>query len=225
MTNILITGAGRGIGLELARQAAGAGLQVYGSVRDEAAVARLERELPGVRPLVFDVADADQVSRAAAGFDGPLDILVNNAGVIGPKVQSTFEMDFEGFAETLNINTLAPLRVTQAFLPALRKADCAKIVMISSNMGRMVADKSDRIAYRASKAALNRITMALADDLRAEEICCVATHPGWVRTDMGGGAADIDAAESAAGLLSLIQGLKMKDSGTFIDWDGTRQSW
>lgn len=221
MTTILITGANRGIGLELARAALNNGWTVFGSARsDDQASATATRLGPDFRPLVFDVTDHKAVEDAAASFSGPLDVLINNAGIIGPDRQSTLDMDFGGFAETLAVNTLAPLAVAQAFLPALRKAKNGRILTISSQMGYMGYAKSDRIAYRASKAAVNKIMQGLATDLADEGIAVASIDPGWVRTDMGGGEADLDAGEVGAGIIEIANRLDMKDSGNFFKWSG-----
>lgn len=221
MTTILITGANRGIGLELARAALNRGWTVFGSARnDDQASAAAALLGPGFRPLVFDVTDHKAVQDAAASFTGELDILINNAGVIGPDRQSTLDMDFDGFARTLAVNTLAPLAVAQAFLPALRKAENGRILTISSQMAYMGYAKSDRIAYRASKAAVNKVKQGLATDLADEGIAVASIDPGWVRTDMGGDGADHDAGEVGAGIIDIADRLEMKDSGKFFKWSG-----
>ena len=225
MTTILITGAGRGIGYELARQSLDKGWKVIGSVRSVEAQRALAQKLPQMAVLNFDVTDHKALEKVANAFHSPIDVLVNNAGVIGDMPQATLDMDFEGFAKTMAINTLAPLKVTQVFLPLLKQGNNPRLVNISSKMGRMEFSASDRIAYRASKAALNKITQGLATDLKEEGVTCIAMHPGWVQSDMGGAAADITPAESAAGILAVIQSLSIDDTGKFIDWDGTPRSW
>lgn len=189
MAHFLITGAARGIGHALASEALARGHDVTVSVRADADMSRVPE---GADTIVFDVLDGAAVAAAAAEVDRPVDILINNAGIIGPARQSTLDMDFDGFAETLSVNTLAPLRVSQAFLPHLRRSDRPRIVTVSSAMGRMSYQKSDRIAYRASKAAVNKVMQGLATDLRADGVAVQCVHPGWVRTDMGGPEADID---------------------------------
>lgn len=225
MTTILITGAGRGIGFELARQALDMGWKVIGSVRTVEAQRELAQKLPQMAVLNFDVTDHKALEKVANAFHSPIDVLVNNAGVIGDMPQATLEMDFDGFAKTLAINTLAPLKVTQVFLPLLKQGNNPRLINISSKMGRMEFSASDRIAYRASKAALNKITQGLATDLKDDGVTCIAMHPGWVQSDMGGAQADITPAESAAGILQVIQSLTIDDTGKFIDWDGTARSW
>lgn len=225
MTTILITGAGRGIGFELAKQSLAKGWSVIGSVRSVEDQRRLANELPQMAVLNFDVTDHGAIEKVANAFHSPVDILINNAGIIGALPQSTLEMDFEGFAKTLEVNVLAPLKVVQTFLPLLKHSQNPRIINISSKMGRMEFSASDRIAYRASKAALNKVTQGLATDLREEGISVIAMHPGWVQSDMGGPGADITPAQSAHGILQVAEGLTLEKSGTFIDWDGTARAW
>ena len=162
---------------------------------------------------------------AAASITEPIDILINNAGSIGPERQSTLDMDFDGFAQTFAVNTLAPLAVVQAFLPHLKRSSSPRILTISSWMGSLSHQKSDRIAYRASKAAVNKVMQGLATDLEPMGVAVAVLHPGWVRTDMGGAGADIAPAESAAGILKLAEGLTLAGTGKFYNWDGSSLDW
>ncbi len=226
MATYLITGAARGIGAELAKQAAAQGHQVFATVRRTPA-----RPLDGVSYIDgVDMLAPATIGRIGEALGGrAVDVLINNAGVIGPKRQSTLAMDFDGFAETLAVNTLAPLKVTQAVLANLRaardRAGIAKALTITSAMGRMSYAASDRIAYRASKAAVNKVMQGLATDLAAERIAVLLIHPGWVRTDMGGAGADVGVEESAAGILARADELTMATSGGFVDYAGRRIEW
>ncbi|MEO1749162.1 MAG: SDR family NAD(P)-dependent oxidoreductase, partial [Pseudomonadota bacterium] len=173
----------------------------------------------------LDVTDRGALAKVASEFKGTIDVLVNNAGVIGPQRQSTLDMDFDGFTETLQINTIAPLAVTQAFLPHLKKSTEPKLIMISSQMGRLAYQKSDRIAYRASKAALNKVMQALATDMFASGVAVQSLDPGWARTDMGGPDADVSPQESATGLMDRIEELSMAKTGTFVNYAGETIDW
>jgi NAD(P)-dependent dehydrogenase (short-subunit alcohol dehydrogenase family) len=222
----LVTGIGRGIGQELARVLLHRGDRVVGTLRDPTRIcAEWEDFITSgqLKLLALDVRDEAAIAEAARQLDEPVDVLVNNAGLIGPRRQSTLDMDFEGFLEVLKVNTLGPLRITQAFLSHLQRAKGgARVVTVSSRMGSMSYAKSDRIAYRASKAAVNKVMQGLATDLRADGVIAVSVHPGWVQTDMGGSDADITAQESAAGLVKLIDRLTLEDTGGFFDWTGAR---
>ena len=191
MANLLITGCNRGIGLCLTRLALARGDHVVATCRNPAHAGELQAlatKHPGqLEILALEMSDAPAI-KALAGKLGKrsLDILINNAGIIGPARQSTLDMDFDGFAETFAVNTLAPLRVAQAVVPLLRNGGHGKIATITSGMGSMSYARSDRIAYRASKAAVNKVMQGLATDLKPMGIAVVLLHPGWVKTDMGG---------------------------------------
>jgi NAD(P)-dependent dehydrogenase (short-subunit alcohol dehydrogenase family) len=223
MNTILITGANRGIGFELSQYYAAAGWRVLVGVRDPAAALKL---LPPIEITKLDVADNASVAALKTKFAADtIDVLINNAGVITPGAQSTFNMDFDGFLDTLNINTLGPLRVTQALLPALQRAKAAKIITITSKMGSLSYAPSDHIAYRASKAAVNKVMQCVATDLKPKGIAVAVVHPGWVRTDMGGASADIDVGTSAKGIVSVINNLSLATTGQFWNYDGSAIQW
>ena len=230
MTTLLITGCNRGIGLELVRQAALRGNHVIATCRDPAAAVDL-RAVAAAHPGLIEVLALEvtglatiQAAKASTGAR-PIDVLVNNAGIIGPARQSTLDMDFDGFAETLAVNALAPLRIAQVFLPNLRDAGSGKIVTITSGMGSMSYAKSDRIAYRAAKAAVNKVMQGLATDLKPLGVAVLLLHPGWVRTDMGGSGASISAEDSARGILAQIDALTLARSGQFLDYAGKSMPW
>ncbi|EAQ13348.1 short-subunit dehydrogenase [Maritimibacter alkaliphilus HTCC2654] len=205
---ILVTGANRGIGAALVAATRLEGHDVVTHSRSGAGT-----------DIACDLSDVAAIAGAFGGL-GRIDVLVNNAGIIGPDRQSTLDMDFEGFAETLTINTLAPLAVAQAVLPALRASGQGKIVTVSSQMAWMGYAKSDRIAYRASKAAVNKVMQGLATDLAADRIPVALVDPGWVQTDMGGPEADVTPDEVATGILGLIERLSMSDTGKFFKFTG-----
>jgi len=217
----MITAVNRGIGRELAATALTRGWSVYGSVRSQDAACDITEAFDGrITPLVFDVTDHAAVETAAKALEVPLDVLVNNAGIIGPDRQSPLDMDFSGFQETLAVNTLAPLAVAQAFLPHILKGTPGRIMTISSQMSWMGYRKSGRIAYRASKAAVNKVMQGLATDLEDDGVPVVLIDPGWVRTDMGGGDADNSPADVAGGILTLAEKLTLASTGKFFKWNG-----
>ena len=230
MANLLITGCNRGIGLCLTRLALARGDHVVATCRDPAHAGELQAlatKHPGqLEILALEMSDAPAI-KALAGKLGKrsLDILINNAGIIGPARQSTLDMDFDGFAETFAVNTLAPLRVAQAVVPLLRNGGHGKIATITSGMGSMSYARSDRIAYRASKAAVNKVMQGLATDLKPMGIAVVLLHPGWVKTDMGGAGADISVEDSAGGILAQIDALTLGRTGGFLDFAGRVMQW
>ncbi|MBO9419362.1 MULTISPECIES: SDR family oxidoreductase [Stappiaceae] len=221
MTTCLITAINRGIGRELVAAALAKGWTVYGSVRSAEAAREITEAFDGkVVPLVFDVTDHKAVEATAEALDASIDVLINNAGIIGPDRQSPLDMDYDGFHETLAINTLGPLAVSQSFLPHILKGKPGTIITVSSQMSWMGYRKSDRIAYRASKAAVNKVMQGLATELEDEGVPVALIDPGWVRTDMGGPEADNCPADVATGILTLSENLTLKDTGKFFKWSG-----
>jgi NAD(P)-dependent dehydrogenase (short-subunit alcohol dehydrogenase family) len=227
MTTILITGANRGIGLALAETFIARGDRVIATMRDPFRLPDLLKTAPRALCAVIgmEVTDQRSVDRAAASVKEPIDVLINNAGVYGSRTDSSLEVDLGTFAEVLAVNTLAPIRVARAFLPQLKTSKAPRILSISSQMGALSGSASGSIAYRASKAALNKAMQVVASDLRADGIAVAVAHPGWVQTDMGGGGADLTAQESARGLIALIDRLTLKETGQFFRWDGTIHPW
>lgn len=157
--------------------------------------------------------------------DLPIDVLVNNAGTIGGKPQTPSAMNFDDFLVTLNTNTVGPLRVIQALMGNLKRSSAPKIITISSMMGSMASSQSDTLAYRVSKAGVNKVMQAVDTDMRRQGVAVLTLHPGWVRTDMGGSGADISPEESARGIIARIEDLSLKNSGRFLNYDGSIRSW
>jgi len=230
VAEVLVTGSSRGIGLALVRSLAMRGDRVIATCRRPGEATELQAlaASPGLAVEIhaMDVSSPASIEacRAAVG-DRPLDVLVNNAGVMGPRRQSTLDMDFDGWLETFAINTLSPLRVAQTFLPNLRRAQGARILTVSSRMGSLAYNRSDRIAYRSSKSAVNKVMQGLATDLRADGIAVSVVHPGWVATDLGGNAADLSPDVSAAGLVRVIDKMRVVDSPRFYNYDGSELPW
>ena len=230
MSTVLVTGANRGIGLALVSAYADRGDDVIATVRDpnrlHALAAVIEGRPDRIEVHRLEVTDAGSIAALAERLAGrPLDVLINNAGTIGPARQSTADMDFEGWATTFRINTMAPLAMARALLPNLRLSERAKILTISSGMGSMSTTNSDHVAYRASKAAVNKVMQCLATDLADEGIAVAVCHPGWVRTEMGGENADISPEMSATGIQHVIDRLSLTRTPVFHVWDGGVLSW
>jgi NAD(P)-dependent dehydrogenase (short-subunit alcohol dehydrogenase family) len=189
----LVTGANRGIGLEVCRQLAQRQYAVVLGSRDAAKGERAAAELGpiarGVRACQIDVTDLASIDRArdsvAAEF-GRLDILVNNAATLYDKWQNTVDADLIQVREALETNTLGAWNMVRSFLPLLRRSRHARIVNVSSEAGSLAGMSHESPAYRISKAALNALTRMLASELRHEGILVNAVCPGWVATDMGG---------------------------------------
>ncbi len=221
---VLITGANRGLGLEFARQYREAGWHVIGTARKPDAATDL-REL-GVTVLQLDVTDGDSVARLAGNLeDQPIDMLINNAGIL-PAQDTLPETSIETVARILDVNTLGPLRVTQALLPNLAEGDRKTIVNITSGLGSITRNQSGRFyGYRESKAALNMSSRSMAAELRGDGFIVVAMDPGWVQTDMGGANATLTPEQSISGMRSVIDSLTVEDTGTYRRYDGASVPW
>ncbi len=229
MGHWLVAGASRGIGLELARRLVIEGEQVTASLRADSRRVDLEAALAPVgdraRIIEFDTRDEAQIHLAAERVQEPIDVLMINAGAYGPQRQSTLDMDFPGALDLLSTNALGPLRVAQAFLPQVRRSARPRIIFMSSVLGSMALSGTYNVAYRASKAALNKIAQCLAEDLRAEGITVLSLHPGWVRTAMGGPNATLSVAESVDAIIPLVQGLSHADTRRYLDYRGVDIEW
>jgi NAD(P)-dependent dehydrogenase (short-subunit alcohol dehydrogenase family) len=222
MTTVLVTGANRGIGQALVEEALRRGHDVIAAMRDPAAAPAYAGGAP--RILALDAASDASVAAAAAAVDGPVDILVNNAGISGPKTRAGDTIDFAGFLETLDVNTVGPMRVTAAFLPHLKRGALKKVATISSGMGELNAN-SDWTPYRVSKVAVNKLMRALATDLAPHGVAVATLCPGWVRTAMGGPNATISPEESAKGLFNVIDGLNLASTGFYKNQAGRTLPW
>jgi NAD(P)-dependent dehydrogenase (short-subunit alcohol dehydrogenase family) len=222
MPTILITGANRGMGLEFARQYAASGWRVLGTVRDPMGGRALSEA--GGEVYVCDVADPAQVARLKASLAGVgLDVLLLNAGIYGEK-QEFGDIDPAAFMKVMAVNALAPLKLAEAFADQMTGPKL--LAAVSSMMGAMSDNTSGgSYAYRAAKAALNMVMKNLAIDLAPRGILTVALSPGWVRTDMGGPNAPLDAATAVAGMRKVMEDLRAEDSGALVHYDGSRLAW
>ena len=227
MPTCLITGANRGLGLEFARQYAAEGWKVIATCRRPAraeALNALEGEIE-VHPL--DVTDFARIEELAKKLDGvPIDLLINSAGIYGPRVVPYGSVDYAAWAEVFRVDTMAPLKISAVFSKNVEKSKLKRIVAITSNMGSIGDNTTGgSYVYRSAKAALNAVMKSLAIDLKQKQIAVAVLHPGWVRTDMGGPGAKIEAFESVAGMREIIDGLGLENSGRFVNYDGTDLSW
>jgi NAD(P)-dependent dehydrogenase (short-subunit alcohol dehydrogenase family) len=220
MPTVLITGAGRGIGLEFARQYAADGWRVIATVRGDSQ----ELETLGVEVHQLDMRDFAAVEAFPERLGGaPLDLLIANAGVTkAHRIDSAAEA--EDWQEVHAVNAVAPTLLATALLPNVAAAK-GRMIAITSQMGSIADSSGGYIAYRASKAALNMAWHALALDWRGRPVTLAMLHPGWVQTDMGGPNATLPLPDSVAAMRSLIAALSPSDSGAFLNYRGEVLPW
>ena len=230
MANVAITGAARGIGLELARQYIKNGDRVWAYCRDAAKADQLNALAKASGGLLIvhtmDVSDPKSIVAAARDLGNePVDILINNAGILGGKNQGLDDMVFEDWIDAFNVMTIAPFRVVKTFLKNLQKASAPKIMTVTSQLGASTWPYGGMYAYASAKAAVNKVMQILGLDLKDKNIIVGLVHPGWVKTDMGGPQADMTPEESAAGISKVIAAMTMADTGKFYKWNGEIHPW
>jgi NAD(P)-dependent dehydrogenase (short-subunit alcohol dehydrogenase family) len=226
MPTVLITGAGRGLGLEFARQYAAEGWKVIGTIRDPGAREMLAAAGADIRAQVLDVTDRAALARLAADLKGdPIDVLVCNAGIMGPSGASLGKIDYAAWEQVLRVNVLGAAAAAEAFAENVAASRQKIIAMISSRLGSVGEAYRAEYLYGPSKAALNAFSRALSIGLAERGVTVVALSPGWVRTDMGGKSAPLAPETSVSGMRKVIEGLTSKQSGRFLNYDGSDIPW
>ena len=235
---VFITGANRGLGLELTRQYLERGDQVFAASRqpaDAGDLQRLRRQYPDLLKLLpLDVTNAESIAAAVQAVNAAtdaLDVLINNAGVYphagsGDAHQRLGQLTHDDAMETMQVNAIGPLLVSQALLPLLRAGRKGRIISISSGQGSLTWKATgDPYHYSASKAALNMYMRSLAAEIGTYGLISVLVDPGWMRTEMGGDSASQDPADSARGIIRLAEQLHAEENGSFVTWQGQPVPW
>ncbi len=227
---IFITGANRGIGLELTRQFSEDGWQVLACCRnpeDAGDLKELASKYPTVEMFPLDVTNYDQLAALSSQLeDRPIDILLSNAGIYGPRGAPFGEVDAAAWRQVFEVNTIAPLMLAQAFVEQVAISRQKLIAVVSSKMGSIADNGSGgSYIYRTSKTAVNQVVKSIAMDLEGRGISAISLHPGWVRTEMGGANGEISVNESAAGLKQVLTGTTLTQSGQFFEFDGSVIPW
>ena len=230
MATVLITGTNRGIGYQFTEDFLLRGDRVLATCRNVESADKL-RQLATVHSnleiLELDVASAESMGSFPKLLDGKaIDIFINNAGVYGPKNSGFGDLDGPTWASVFQINSIAPVLLTQLIIDNLRNGEDKKLLYVTSKMGS-IEDNSggNSYIYRSSKSALNSAVKSLSVDLAGEGFKTAVLHPGWVLTDMGGPAALIDTSTSVAGMMGVIDSLGGEQSGSFFNYDGTIIPW
>jgi NAD(P)-dependent dehydrogenase (short-subunit alcohol dehydrogenase family) len=220
VSTILITGAGRGLGLELARQYAQDGWRVIGTVRSG------DLKSIGAESFKVDVTDFAEVRELAAKLKGePLDVLFCNAGIIGKRGMALGSFDYADWEKILRVNLLGAAAMVEALVDNVAASERKTIAVMSSRLGSISETSGMTLPYSTSKAALNLLAKALAETLRDRGVIVAALSPGWVRTDMGGQGASLTPEASVRGLRKVLGGLRREDSGKFFSHDGSQIPW
>ena len=231
MSNIMIVGATRGIGLELTKQYAEEGNSVIACARDTGSASLLDELASGSDNITIeqlDVANPSSIEEASNKIgDRAIDTVIIVAGAVGgmPENQSIDNIDIEEWHRTLDTNTIGPLLVAKAFKDNLAASGNGNLMILSSQLGASTWPMGGMYIYSTTKAAVGKAGKILSLDWAEEPITVSIMHPGWVQTDMGGPTAEITAEESASGIRNVINGLTKEDSGNFYKWNGEIHPW
>ncbi len=230
MKQLLITGANRGIGLEFTQQYLRHGWRVYATYRNNPGTELEALACDQLTLLPLDVAEDDGILALQHTLKGvDLDLIINNAGAFGPTAtgQALGTVSRKTWLDVLNVNSVAPLMLAQALHKHLATKGGTFAVLSSrlGSIGENGTDNNGLYIYRSSKSAVNQVVKCLSIDLETQGITVVALHPGWVRTDMGGPSAAIDTQTSVNGLRHVLESISLKDSGRFINYDGSAIAW
>jgi len=228
MHTVFITGAKRGIGFEFTKQYAEDGWKVLACCRDPAnapELLALAQKNSNIQVVTLDVMNFKQIEQVADTLQHtPIDVLINNAGIYP---ESRFgDVDMDEWSTAFKINSMAPLKLAEAFQANLAKSELKKLATLSSKMGSIEDNTSGgSYIYRSTKTAVNMVMKSLSIDLATTGISVVTLHPGWVLTDMGGPNALINVKTSVSGLRNVIDKLSLVNTGKFIAYDGKEIAW
>ncbi len=232
MTNptIMITGANRGIGLELSEQFAADGWAVLACCRNPVeaeALQALAGQYSAIEIHRLEMTDYARMTALSEQLGGrAIDVLLSNAGIYGPRGHGFGEVDATEWRQVLEVNSIAPMMLVQAFVEQVAASQRKLVAVVSSKMGSITDNGSGgSYIYRSSKTTVNQVVKCLSIDLAPRNISVLTLHPGWVQTDMGGANAEISVAESAGGLKRILQSAGLAQSGQFLEYDGNLISW
>jgi len=236
--HIVVTGAGRGLGLEFVKQLLPRAECLIATARNPEAAQELQelaRNNSGILRIVqLDLSDEESIQGAVEKIGklvSSLDLLINNAGIYIGRPGTTAGSDrlgkltMQGGVETLRTNAVGPMIFTQGLLPLLQALPDTRIISLTSGLGSIANTSGAPVHYSVSKAALNMYMRGLAAQLRSSGIISVVINPGWVQTDMGGRGASITPKESVSGILHVMDGLTPEKNGSFLNYRGQTEPW
>lgn len=222
MPTVLVSGANRGLGLEFVRQYANDGWRVHAASREPETADTIAGDVVG---HLLDVTNPKQISDLSRHLASePLEVLINNAGIWIPEIESLESFNTSAWDRYMHANALGPLLLSQAFADLLSPQG-AKLINISSRSASLTLPTTLDLGTAPAKLALNAITKSLSVDWRSRKITVIAITPGWVRTDMGGEAANLSVEESVSGMKEIISKLTIEHSGRFYAYDGQEIPW
>lgn len=221
MGTVLITGANRGLGLEMAKQYSDNGWDVMATARAPEKAADLNA-ISNVQVMALDAADESSIAQfAAAVGDRPIDLFINNAGIYGPMA-----LDRSSWLDLFAVNVVAPVQLATALKDNVARSSDKKMMVLSSQVGSIAEnDTGSMMYYRSSKAAVNQAWKSLALQWKDDGLTMGMLHPGWVKTDMGGPQAPLSPQESVSGMRQVIDELTHDQTGTFHNYDGQNIPW
>ena len=230
MTNVLITGANRGLGLGFVKSFLAKNVNVICTTRNIPGSKEL-LECKKKHPKNLEILELDLLGENSENTlsdllsDKPIDIFINNAGV-GNSNQRFGVVSSKPWLEVLKVNLIAPLTATQSIIENIKKGSDKKIYFLSSQLGSIEDNTSGGMyIYRSSKTALNQVVKSLSVDLKPMGITVISLHPGWVKTDMGGPNAPVSIDESIKGMMKVIDTTDIRNTGTFLNYDGQGLPW
>ena len=235
--NYLVTGANRGLGLEFTKQILQAGHNVYAACRNINDIEDLDLLFSEYKDKLIvvnlDINDHDSILSLSNRLkDVSIDVMINNAGTIGPLpyFENTFKqhygtIDYDVWSDVFKTNLFGPVKMAETFLENIENGNDKKMIFISSVVGSIADDHQKAFAYATSKTALNKSVALLADILKEKEIKVLAMCPGYVKTRMNGGGANLEPEESIEGMLEQIEKLDIDSSGSFVRYNGESINW
>ena len=235
--NYLVTGANRGLGLEFTKQILQAGHNVYAACRNINDIEDLDLLFSEYKDKLIvvnlDINDHDSILSLSNRLkDVSIDVMINNAGTIGPLpyFENTFKqhygtIDYDVWSDVFKTNLFGPVKMAETFLENIENGNDKKMIFISSVVGSIADDHQKAFAYATSKTALNKSVALLADILKEKEVKVLAMCPGYVKTRMNGGGANLEPEESIEGMLEQIEKLDIESSGNFVRYNGESINW
>ena len=235
--NYLVTGANRGLGLEFTKQILQAGHNVYAACRNINDIEDLDLLFTEYKDKLIvvnlDINDHDSILSLSNRLkDVSIDVMINNAGTIGPLpyFENTFKqhygtIDYDVWSDVFKTNLFGPVKMAETFLENIENGNDKKMIFISSVVGSIADDHQKAFAYATSKTALNKSVALLADILKEKEVKVLAMCPGYVKTRMNGGGANLEPEESIEGMLEQIEKLDIDSSGSFVRYNGESINW